>query len=514
MYKYSWITLISICSIIFLSSCHNAGSTDNQNSLSAVSTIKYKKTNYQNNGTDYGQLESWSYGASYSLAQMTQSAYASLCYNLESTSNACKYNLNNLQQFGGYSITQIANNDLNITNVIEYNIEYQTPGLVVGNPTEYIPKIVSGGVVIPQGITPNNYKGVILFYHGTVVGKNDYGPEADIKNGLELAAFFASQGYIVVFPDYLGYGVNAADVHPYVMYSQINAISGLNMLVAVRELLIELGIPNTPLNLYISGYSEGGSYGLWASRLLQNGTVNVNKANMTLTATATMHGPYDLSNAMMPFEFANVTNNFENNNYNILDPLIAAIGKVSVISFLYYSLSHYGGVKCDTQMYAEFCNLKAIGDGRNLSWLFGVDQPSDTLIESYLWTQVQSMPLPYSESNNSIVAFVMAPTSELFNTTAESADIISWKTNSPVALIHLHNDSVVTNINSINAYSGMQAMSAPGLVESIEINNDDFLAAIEVGGAMIPIDHPTAEQSYIATLSVFDGYAKVKMLHN
>jgi hypothetical protein len=68
-------------------------------------------------------------------------------------------------------------------------------------------------------------------------------------------------------PNGLGYDTDAAYIHPYQTFPQINALTGIYMLKATRTLLTSLGLPNKTLNVYLTGFSEGGAYALWASYL-------------------------------------------------------------------------------------------------------------------------------------------------------------------------------------------------------------------------------------------------------
>ena len=52
-----------------------------------------------------------------------------------------------------------------------------------------------------------------------------------------LAAVWASRGYVVVMPDYIGSGDDTSEPHPYVVYPNVNAESGLAMVKAARSLL-------------------------------------------------------------------------------------------------------------------------------------------------------------------------------------------------------------------------------------------------------------------------------------
>jgi hypothetical protein len=47
---------------------------------------------------------------------------------------------------------------------------------MIGNPNNYVPHLVSGEVMIPQGIAADKIKGVVLFYDGTAFTKSNVTP--------------------------------------------------------------------------------------------------------------------------------------------------------------------------------------------------------------------------------------------------------------------------------------------------------------------------------------------------
>lgn len=208
---------------------------------------------------------------------------------------------------------------------------YTTPGapyLFAGGTVSN--ETVSGLVLLPLDASGNplpakDIKGVLIYYHPTVLSKagvpSGYGNGTNSTNiasssatQLMLAQIYANSGYVVVAPDYVGQGVNTAPVHPYVLLPVSNALSGIYMLPALKTYLANKGINVADINsgqpnLYISSYSEGGAYALWASNLIQNGYGNiVSNAGLTLKRTVGVSGAYDLTHKMLPFAFSNDSN--------------------------------------------------------------------------------------------------------------------------------------------------------------------------------------------------------------
>ena len=182
----------------------------------------------------------------------------------------CTQNQANLDTptFGNFNLgaDPIGNNHLGITSVAADKITY---GAINVNGA---PVTVSGGVVVPQ---TDAFKGIILYFHGTVAQRSnvpsnfltDTNPNGN-STGPLLAATWASQGYIVVMPDYIGLGDDTVNPHPYVLYPRVNAQSGLAMVKAVQQAHFS---HKFHMALYITGYSEGGAYALEAGRLRGHG---------------------------------------------------------------------------------------------------------------------------------------------------------------------------------------------------------------------------------------------------
>ena len=119
-------------------------------------------------------------------------------------------------------------------------------------------------------VEPGTEVPVILWLHPTVGFADSCAPTA---LGLEGAAFgilWASQGYAVVSPDYLGmrgFGAGSEELHPYIV-SEATAIASLDSVRAMEE-LTELRETTARLDrsrLLHWGASEGGFAALWTDR--------------------------------------------------------------------------------------------------------------------------------------------------------------------------------------------------------------------------------------------------------
>ncbi len=149
--------------------------------------------------------------------------------------------------------------------------------------------VLSGLLVFPRGGAP---KGLIVFNHGTIADRkrspSRFTGKPNDSEAQTATLAFASGGYAVVMPDYLGLGDHAG-AHPYPL-GAVNSRSAVDIIAPAREvarrLKAEIGS-----RLYVSGYSEGGAVGMWTLRDLEKMT----GGEYEVTAAALGSGPYDLS---------------------------------------------------------------------------------------------------------------------------------------------------------------------------------------------------------------------------
>ena len=160
----------------------------------------------------------------------------------------------------------------------------------------------SGALMVPVGTNAQcrGARPLVLYAHGTTTERafnmtelqNDPNGEA-----LIVAALFASQGYIVVAPNYAGYDSSTLSYHPYLVAEQ-QSKDMIDALSAARSALPTDSAPTATDNgkLYITGYSQGGYVAMATQRAMQ-------AAGMTVTASAPMSGPYAMA-AFVDAEFA------------------------------------------------------------------------------------------------------------------------------------------------------------------------------------------------------------------
>lgn len=152
----------------------------------------------------------------------------------------------------------------------------------------------SAALMVPTGTDAacQGPRPIVLYAHGTTTDRAfNIGNFDDSNNaeGLAAALMFASQGYIVVAPNYVGYDVSTSTYHPYLNASQQSA-DMIDALTAARGILPSVAAPAVTDNgkLLITGYSQGGYVALATHRAMQ-------AAGIAVTASAPMSGPYALA---------------------------------------------------------------------------------------------------------------------------------------------------------------------------------------------------------------------------
>jgi len=228
-----------------------------------------------------------------------------------------------------YSVTEIEEiaSDLGVPNgvlpiaygVDYYRIEYQTM-----HPNgESV--LVSGGLALPQGITCP--RPIASYQHGTTTER--YGVPGYQNSEALLGVLYSSGGYVVTLPDYIGLG--SSDLFHLYVHAESQASTGLDLIrLATEELNNELNY-TWDGQLFLFGYSQGGH----ATMALHKSIEEDFSDEFTVTASAPMSGPYDISGAQtdylledVPFSFSGflpyVTIAYQNaygNLYNSLDEI-------------------------------------------------------------------------------------------------------------------------------------------------------------------------------------------------
>lgn len=367
----------------------------------------------------------------------------------------------------------ILNNPLGVTGVSFQSLEYDTTvPLPAGNQTFH----VSGGLLKPQGIGKAQLKGVLVYFHGTTFNKSQVPShyEGNIETQL-MAEVFASQGYIVVMPDYVGQGVDWQDAHPYVLYPEVSAKTAADMLTAVKaNLVTSYGLlPADPaLKLFSVGYSEGGSYSLWFNQFLSSNPGLLDPL-YSLTHSVGIEGAYNTSVITYGYLFEDVSG-LGANKYkiqtqgltNMVKPILSADAFLSYAVYSY--ASDFGSI-----FQPEFFSMTATPaslqpacnvNGQQLTIQQAFAMPNTTISTQVLFAglgksnngatypSLETFLLPFTTKNsiNSLVStnLLLPDFQAKLLQVLQAADLdLSAVANQGVSIVSLDQDSVVTPNN-------------------------------------------------------------------
>jgi len=147
---------------------------------------------------------------------------------------------------------------------IKYNVTFSKVTYEATDPFGNV-KILSGLIGYPN--LPDNEKNktltIVSVQHGTLSSEsgapslNTFKEAGKIRDGLTLIPPAHENGYIIVIPDYFGYGSDEKDIHYYEVRSSL-AEATRKLIEAVPSFAKEKSLQVDTTKLYLFGYSEGG----------------------------------------------------------------------------------------------------------------------------------------------------------------------------------------------------------------------------------------------------------------
>jgi len=165
----------------------------------------------------------------------------------------------------------------------EVNVEKLTYRTTLGGKNIF----ASGLVCLPK--EPGNYP-ILSFQNGTNTEHSKAPTENYDEDFFPIIESVASLGFIVVIPDYIGFGASKNIPHPY-LDAKSSTQSILDMLRATKEYTSNDKILAKSNNdLFIFGYSQGG----WATMLLQKSIEKDYSSEFNLIASSCGAGPYSI----------------------------------------------------------------------------------------------------------------------------------------------------------------------------------------------------------------------------
>lgn len=155
------------------------------------------------------------------------------------------------------------------------------------------PITLSGKVVLPHSGKP---KRMILVSHYTICS-NAEAP----SNCFPIEGVLVKMGYGLIIPDYLGYGVTADRLHPYLVMD-LTARNVLDMYLAVKPWLKAVGKEAENDDLYLMGYSQGGATTMAVEHLIETTYSNPQSDSyIKVHRVFAGGGPYDIKDTYERF---------------------------------------------------------------------------------------------------------------------------------------------------------------------------------------------------------------------
>jgi hypothetical protein len=272
----------------------------------------------------------------------------------------------------------------------------------------------SGVVFIPRDLKKK--PAMICYNHGTRIKKKR---GLGVEDGEQsICIGFAVDGYVVVFPDYVGLG-HGEKFHLY-QHAQTEARASVDLIKATQQILKDKQL-ETNGQLFLTGYSQGGHASMATHKYIQEKM----SGSMQVTASSPMSGPYDLSGVQSTVMFE----------------------KYSHPGYLPYLLNSYNEV------------YKIIPDDFYQIY----KSPYDTVVKFFYNGQYEmgeinkylpNRPVEMIEEKY-VKEFTENPQFAL-HAAIKDNDVYNWKPESPMQLCYCKGDEQVTYKNAIVAYEAMK----------------------------------------------------------
>lgn len=277
----------------------------------------------------------------------------------------------------------------------------------------------SGLYFVP--ISPKKPAPLLIYNHGTTIK-----PERKLGyNGEDqICLLFATDGYAVCEPDYVGLGTGERR-HLYI-HADSEANAGIDMMKAVVELDSILELERDPM-IFVSGYSQGGHAAMAVHRKLQEQYSD----EYTVTASSPMSGPYDLDGVQADVMF------HEYSQPHYLPYLLLGYNEV-------YNL--FDKEKFYDLVFSEPYNniVRGVFNGE-----YSVGNINDTLPD-----------VPKDMLRDSLVDLFVNSDEFEFKKLLEENSMDNWKPERPMQICFCDGDEEVSYLNAIIAHRNMKELGA------------------------------------------------------
>lgn len=302
-------------------------------------------------------------------------------------------------------------NQMNSSSVVELS------GIYTSIDQNYDLITLSGKVLLPAN---GKFKRYILVSHYTI-GSNNEAP----SNCFPLEGLLCSMGYAVICPDYIGYGVTADKVHPYLVMD-LTASNVVDMYIAVRKYFDAAGLHPEYDDIYLMGYSQGGATTMaveyWIEELVNQYPVD-GLGEIKIRRVFAGGGPYDIKSTYDRFVQTNCA------DYPIAVPLVLQ-GMIAGNGLDLKMETIMQKWLCDN--IDEWVNSKKYTTAE-MNALIGTKVTSDMLTPTGMNVQSKEVSELYKAMvQNSVVSY-------------------AWQPQAPVYILHSMDDETVTYLNATNA---------------------------------------------------------------
>ena len=341
----------------------------------------------------------------------------------DSSIDADNYNRGNLidaVEKGSLSKSEIVKRitELDASALAQYEVTYEQ----VTYRTQYMGKPINsrGLLMLPTG-APKVY--LLMYCHGTELPSVRLNVEkitpslydgdtenfGDVRN---MGLTWASAGYAVFIPDYIGFGLTLGKDHPYVYYPEM-FVSDIDGLLAVKERLLQHGL-SYDNRLFLAGWSQGAGAAISTHKYIQENYAS----DFTVVASSGLAGPYN---------FKRFAESFLTRKHEEFDAL-------PIFSWGLYSMNKFSNLKRPTDqlytypVYDQFSSILAPSK-----------KPAEVFSEYFLnkW------------ADGSDIALIQTLEANSFNE--------GWKPVGKVFLHHGDSDSLVPAYNTDDTFNGLTA---------------------------------------------------------
>lgn len=209
--------------------------------------------------------------------------------------------------------------------------------------TEYMGKPIDtrGLIIVPYGVDTAH---LLMYTHGTTApsallgaennSPSNYSGETD-KNGdvRNMGLGWASAGYVVFIPDYIGYGITLGKDHPYMHLPEM-FLSNIDGLLAAKKYITTHTSLTYDNRLFLTGWSQGGAASLSAHRYIQEQY----PSEFTILGSSHLAGPH----------------NFERFHDDIMSRAGEEVMILPIVSWAVYSGNKFSALKRPTDQMFEF----------------------------------------------------------------------------------------------------------------------------------------------------------------